>query len=63
MCSNSNLLSKHTDIPLKTGELMKGDLKVKQGKIVEIGTNLNEDNINTIIDATDLTLLPGAIDP
>jgi dihydroorotase len=62
MSSNSNLLIKQADILLENGELINGDLKVKQGKIVEIGSDLNQDDY-TIIDATGLTLLPGVIDP
>lgn len=59
---NSNLLIKGAEILSAQGNLIFSDVKVIQGKIVEIGTNLNEDDTK-IIDAKGLTLLPGVIDP
>jgi dihydroorotase len=62
MYSNLSLLIKGAEIFAENGDLVLSDLKIKDGKIIDIGLNLNE-NESTIIDATGLTLLPGVIDP
>jgi dihydroorotase len=62
---NINLLIKGATICSESseiGELIPQDVKIAQGKIIEIGTNLHEDDTK-IIDAKGLTLLPGIIDP
>ncbi|WP_017293069.1 dihydroorotase [Geminocystis herdmanii] len=58
----SNLLIRNAEILLPDGNLFLGDLSIKDGKIAEIGTQLQDDSAQ-IIDATGLTLLPGVIDP
>ncbi|MGI0480077.1 dihydroorotase [Geminocystis sp. CENA526] len=58
----SNLLIRNAEILLPNGDLFLGDLSIKEGKIAEIGTQLQDDSAQ-IIDATGLTLLPGVIDP
>ena len=62
MHSHSSLSIKGAKIISEQGDLIFRDIKVKQGKIVEIGTELDEDD-GTNIDAAGLTLLPGVIDP
>lgn len=62
MAMKSNLLIKNANISLPNGELLLGDVLVKQGKIAEIGNNLEAESTQ-IIDARGLTLLPGVIDP
>lgn len=42
--------------------MYKGDIGVKEGKIVEIGVSLDQKNYETVVDATDKLVLPGAID-
>ncbi|WP_069789687.1 dihydroorotase [Cyanobacterium sp. IPPAS B-1200] len=58
----SDLLIRQAEIFLPDGDILLGDVRVKQGKIAEIGTNL-EVGDERIIDAQGLTLLPGVIDP
>ena len=58
----SDLLIRQAEIFLPDGDILLGDVRVKQGKIAEIGTDL-EVGDERIIDAQGLTLLPGVIDP
>jgi dihydroorotase len=58
----SHLLIKQAQICLPTGDILLGDVRVRQGKIAEIGHNLTPESAR-IIDAQGLTLLPGIIDP
>lgn len=51
----------NAQILLPSGEFLRGDVRIHQGTIAEIGPNLTSDGYT--IDATGLTLLPGAIDP
>ena len=62
MRDHRNLLIKGAEIVSEDGNLIVSDVKIEDDKIVEIGTNLNEDDAQ-IIDAEGLTLLPGVIDP
>lgn len=59
---SSDLLIKQADIVLPEGEIVVGDVLIQNGKIAEIGTNLNSESAR-VITAEGLTLLPGVIDP
>ncbi|KAM3092934.1 dihydroorotase [Phormidesmis sp. 146-12] len=59
----SSLLIQNAQILLPTGEFLLGDVQTQGGKIVQVGSDLPPDEALTILDATGLTLLPGAIDP
>ncbi len=59
---NSDLLIQQAEIYLPTGDILLGDVRVRQGKIAEIGNNLSPES-SRIINAQGLTLLPGVIDP
>ncbi|MEA5508356.1 dihydroorotase [Crocosphaera sp. UHCC 0190] len=59
----TQLLIRHARILLPDGEFFLGDVLVRQGKIIEVASEISETNLNTIIDARGLTLLPGVIDP
>ncbi|MDV2998190.1 MAG: Dihydroorotase [Chroococcidiopsis sp. SAG 2025] len=65
MSSTSSLLIRHARILLPSGEFLLGDLLTRDRQIVEIAANIAtpSDAAVTEIDATGLTLLPGAIDP
>ena len=52
---------RNAQILLPNGEFLRGDVRIHQGTIAEIGADLTGDGYT--IDATGLTLLPGAIDP
>lgn len=66
MSSATNLLIRQARILLPTGEFLVGDVKISDGKIVQVAsdlsTNIDESAVK-IIDAAGLTLLPGVIDP
>lgn len=66
MSSATNLLIRQARILLPTGEFLVGDVKISDGQIAEISsdlsTNIDETAVK-IIDAAGLTLLPGVIDP
>ncbi|ACK73052.1 dihydroorotase, multifunctional complex type [Gloeothece citriformis PCC 7424] len=60
---NEPLLIRQARILQPSGEFLLGDVLIRNGKIVEVASQiLDRDTIN-IIDATGLTLLPGVIDP
>jgi dihydroorotase len=59
----SSLLIQNAQILLPSGEFLLGDVRTQGGKVVEVGAGLLPDQDSTILDATGLTLLPGAIDP
>ena len=65
MSSTHSLLIRHARILLPSGEFLLGDLLTRDRHIVEIAANIatSSDAAVTEIDATGLTLLPGAIDP
>jgi N-acyl-D-amino-acid deacylase len=58
------------DLVIKNGKVVDGsgnawfeaDIGIRSGKIVQIGTNLDSDHTNTVIDATGLMVSPGFID-
>ena len=58
----SHLLIKQAEIVLPQGNILLGDIEVKDGKIMAIDTELNSESAE-VIDARGLTLLPGVIDP
>ena len=58
----SHLLIKQAEIVLPQGNILLGDVEVKDGKIMAIDTELNSESAE-VIDARGLTLLPGVIDP
>ncbi|PSB44189.1 dihydroorotase [Cyanosarcina cf. burmensis CCALA 770] len=65
MSSTSSLLIRRARILLPSGEFLLGDVLTRDRQIVEIAPNIPtpSDAAVTEIDATGLTLLPGAIDP
>lgn len=66
MPSTSCLLIRRAQILLPNGDFLVGDVQTRDREIVqiapEIPTVANEPGVK-VIDATGLTLLPGAIDP
>lgn len=66
MSSATNLLIRQARILLPTGDFLLGDVKISDGQIVQVAsdlsTNIDEAAVK-IIDAAGLTLLPGVIDP
>jgi dihydroorotase len=60
----SSLLIRNAQVLLPSGEFLLGDVQVQAGKITQVGTSLSQSTEgDTVIDATGLALLPGAIDP
>jgi dihydroorotase len=59
----TTILIRHGHILLPDGEFLLGDVLVRDGKIIEIGSNIPAIDGIEEIDATGLTLLPGVIDP
>lgn len=57
------LLIRQSRILLPDREFFLGDVLIEAGKIVRLASEISDANVSTIIDATGLTLLPGAIDP
>jgi dihydroorotase len=61
---SSSLLIQNAQILLPNGEFILGEVQIQERKIIGVGANLSPIDDQTIkIDATGLTLLPGAIDP
>lgn len=64
MSSQNDLLIRRSRILLPNGELMVGDVQVRDGKIVEVAPEITVASPSEReIDAEGLTLLPGVIDP
>jgi dihydroorotase len=63
MSFNSQLLIRQSRILLPNGDFFQGDVLVQAGKIARIASEISDDESSNIIDASHLTLLPGAIDP
>ncbi len=63
MSSISHLFIRNATILLPTGTLQLGNLCIRQGKIAHIAPDLTNPDDYPEVDATGLTLLPGAIDP
>ncbi|MDF0555963.1 dihydroorotase [Kamptonema sp. UHCC 0994] len=66
MATPSSLLIRHARILLPNGELMTGDVQIRDGDIVQVASeisSLDGDANDREIDANGLTLLPGVIDP
>ena len=63
MTDSTELLIRRATIFLPSGDLFQGDVLCRSGKIVEIAAEIAGTDINNIIDATGLTLIPGVIDP
>lgn len=57
------LLIRQSRILLPDREFFLGDVLIEAGKIVRLASEISDADVSTIIDATGLTLLPGAIDP
>jgi len=61
---SSSLLIQNAQILLPNGEFILGEVQIQERKIIGVGANLSPIDDQTIkLDATGLTLLPGAIDP
>lgn len=59
-----SLLIQNAQILLSNGEFILGEVQIQEGKIIGVGAGLLPIDDQTIkLDATGLTLLPGAIDP
>lgn len=63
MYFGADLLIRQPEIILPNGEIFRGDVQIKQGKIAQIAEEISPDGSSQIIDALGLTLLPGVIDP
>lgn len=63
MSINSSLRIHQAQILLPTGEFLLGDVLIQNGSITQVASDLSAESIDTEIDATGLTLLPGVIDP
>ena len=61
MTSATSGIIRNAQILLPDGTFLQGDVQIHEGTIAQIGTDLTGDGYE--IDATGLTLLPGAIDP
>jgi dihydroorotase len=59
----TSLIIRGAEILLPTGEFLRGDVRVAQGKIAEVGGALAASANIPEIHAAGLTLLPGVIDP
>ncbi len=57
---NSILIENATIV--NEGKTFEGCVKIKNGRIEEIGTSLSYDDVNTIVNAEGLHLIPGVID-
>ncbi len=60
--SETTVLIRNANILLPDGSFQLGDVRITGEQIDQIGPNLDP-NVNQLIDADGLTLLPGAIDP
>ncbi len=63
MSSPKSLLIRSAGIILPNGELMVGDVLMRDRQIVEVAPEISTTTPTTTIDAKGLTLLPGVIDP
>jgi dihydroorotase len=63
MPSPQILLIRRARIILPNGELMIGDVLIRDRQIVEVAPEISQTELATEIDAEGLTLLPGVIDP
>ncbi|WYL93750.1 MAG: dihydroorotase [Gloeotrichia echinulata IR180] len=63
MSSAKSLLIRGARIILPNGELMVGDVLMRDRQIVEVAPEISTTTVTTAIDAEGLTLLPGVIDP
>jgi dihydroorotase len=63
MPSPQILLIRRARIMLPNGELMIGDVLIRDRQIVEVAPEISQTELATEIDAEGLTLLPGVIDP
>ncbi len=61
--SSNTLLISQAQILLSDGTIMTGDVRIHNGKIAQIGSEIIPTENDNIVDATGLTLLPGVIDP
>ncbi len=61
--SSQDLLIRGAQIILANGDIIVGDVLVRDRRIVEVGTQITCAQPTTEIDAEGLTLLPGVIDP
>jgi dihydroorotase len=62
--SDQRLFIRNAQILLPDAEFLQGDLLIQNGQIVEVAPEIAADQTNSqVIDATGLTMLPGAIDP
>ena len=63
MSSISTLLISQANILLPDGSLSLGDVRIEGDKITQIASEIIATETVEIIDASELTLLPGVIDP
>ncbi|HAC65383.1 MAG TPA: dihydroorotase [Cyanothece sp. UBA12306] len=59
----TQLLIRHAQILLPDGQFLLGDILTQGGTILKVAPEISAQDIDNIIDATGLTLLPGVIDP
>ncbi|MCW6035438.1 dihydroorotase [Spirulina subsalsa FACHB-351] len=59
----ANLLIRQAQILLPNQDFLKGDVRIEQGKISAIASELEAQTEDKIIEAEGLTLFPGVIDP
>ncbi|MGI0487661.1 hypothetical protein ACN4EK_19635 [Pantanalinema rosaneae CENA516] len=62
MSIHSSLRIRQAQILLPDGDVLVGDVLIQNGSIVQVCIDLSAEAIDTDIDATGLTLLPGVID-
>jgi dihydroorotase len=63
MSNYSKLLIKDSQVLLPDGNFFLGDVQIQGDKITQIAPEINPQDSDSIIDAKDLILLPGVIDP
>ncbi len=63
MSLNNQLLIRSSRILLPDGDFLVGDILIREGKIAQVSPEIDSANVNSSLDGTGLTLLPGVIDP
>ena len=59
----SSLIIRRSRILLPTGEFLVGDVQIRDREIIQVAPEIAVSDTDKVIDAENLTLLPGVIDP
>ena len=63
MSNPSSLIIRRSRILLPTGEFLVGDVQIRDRQIIQVAPEIAVSDTDKVIDAENLTLLPGVIDP